>query len=221
MATRSCTAPRKAAVQSTEGGVRCAALPVEKSEQKVSGVTSSRGTHGSILTIGPELRRTDQDVATDSSTTHGLAGERVRCCVASTLSPSQSTFSSPPSVYPQHCLAFHTAAMLSRFAPRAWTAPVRSSVAAPARFAPVVRSVRTVTTDAASSHAEKDDVPTVSRDGVIPAGLHVETDALCRRMTSLSKSASTTSPSRPTSSTPHPIRCKPQRKSSSRCTTTW
>jgi hypothetical protein len=50
--------------------------------------------------------------------------------------------------------------MLSRFAPRAFVAPVRYN--APVRataFSPLVR--RTVTTDAASSHAEKSDVPSV------------------------------------------------------------
>jgi len=50
--------------------------------------------------------------------------------------------------------------MLSKFAPRAFAAPVRytASVRATA-FSPVVR--RSVTTDAASSHAEKSDVPAV------------------------------------------------------------
>ncbi|KAF2159714.1 hypothetical protein M409DRAFT_60634 [Zasmidium cellare ATCC 36951] len=43
--------------------------------------------------------------------------------------------------------------MLSRFAPRAFAAPVRSNAA---RFTP---ALRTVTTDAASSHVEKSDVP--------------------------------------------------------------
>jgi len=50
--------------------------------------------------------------------------------------------------------------MLSKFAPRAFAAPVRYT--APVRataISPVVR--RSVTTDAASSHAEKSDVPAV------------------------------------------------------------
>jgi pyruvate dehydrogenase E1 component alpha subunit len=45
--------------------------------------------------------------------------------------------------------------MLSRFAPRALAAPVRLNAA---RFTP---AVRTVTTDAASSHVEKSEVPEV------------------------------------------------------------
>jgi pyruvate dehydrogenase E1 component alpha subunit len=45
--------------------------------------------------------------------------------------------------------------MLSRFAPRALAAPVRLNAA---RFTP---ALRTVTTDAASSHAEKSDIPEV------------------------------------------------------------
>lgn len=45
--------------------------------------------------------------------------------------------------------------MLTRFAPRALTATVRSNAA---RYAP---AIRTVTTDAASSHVDKSDVPSV------------------------------------------------------------
>lgn len=55
--------------------------------------------------------------------------------------------------------------MLSRFAPRAFTAaaPIRYNAA---RFAsPVMaQSKRTVTTDAASSHVEKSEVPKVCCD---------------------------------------------------------
>jgi pyruvate dehydrogenase E1 component alpha subunit len=52
--------------------------------------------------------------------------------------------------------------MLSRFAPRAFAA------APAARFNAVRRmpALRTVTTDAASSHAEKDDVPEVGRSHI-------------------------------------------------------
>ncbi|TKA73350.1 Pyruvate dehydrogenase E1 component subunit alpha, mitochondrial [Friedmanniomyces simplex] len=51
--------------------------------------------------------------------------------------------------------------MLSKFAPRAFTVPVRYNAGAPLRaaFRPAVVARRTVTTDAASSHAEKADVP--------------------------------------------------------------
>ncbi|KAK5118313.1 alpha subunit of pyruvate dehydrogenase [Meristemomyces frigidus] len=52
--------------------------------------------------------------------------------------------------------------MLSKIAPRAFTAPVRySAYASPVRaaFSPAVVSRRTVTTDAASTHAEKSDIP--------------------------------------------------------------
>ncbi|GAB7360225.1 hypothetical protein MBLNU230_g7985t1 [Neophaeotheca triangularis] len=53
--------------------------------------------------------------------------------------------------------------MLSRFAPRAFAAPIRSSFAPATRVArqtPALRATtRTVTTDAASSHAEKSEVP--------------------------------------------------------------
>jgi len=47
--------------------------------------------------------------------------------------------------------------MLSRFAPRSLTSSVRRAAFQPIRVAPQV--LRTVTTDAASAHAEKDDVP--------------------------------------------------------------
>lgn len=49
--------------------------------------------------------------------------------------------------------------MLSKFAPRAFAAPVRYNAPVRAAFSPAVR--RSVTTDAASSHAEKADVPAV------------------------------------------------------------
>ncbi|KAK5137935.1 alpha subunit of pyruvate dehydrogenase [Meristemomyces frigidus] len=48
--------------------------------------------------------------------------------------------------------------MLSRFAPRAFAAPARYNAPVRAAFTPAVVR-RSVTTDAASSHAEKDDVP--------------------------------------------------------------
>ena len=52
-------------------------------------------------------------------------------------------------------------AMLSKFAaPRAFTAPARYNAPIRAAFNPVVAR-RSVTLDAASSHAEKDDVPDV------------------------------------------------------------
>ncbi|KAK0278967.1 alpha subunit of pyruvate dehydrogenase [Friedmanniomyces endolithicus] len=51
--------------------------------------------------------------------------------------------------------------MLAKFAPRAFSAPVRYNAGAPLRaaFRPAVVARRTVTTDAASSHADKEDVP--------------------------------------------------------------
>lgn len=64
----------------------------------------------------------------------------------------------PPSLLPlpPSCIFSRGAVtMLSRFAPRAFAAPVRSNAA---RFTP---ALRTVTTDAASSHVEKSDVPEV------------------------------------------------------------
>ncbi|KAK3676178.1 alpha subunit of pyruvate dehydrogenase [Recurvomyces mirabilis] len=48
--------------------------------------------------------------------------------------------------------------MLSRFAPRAFLAPVRCNAPLRAAFSPAVVR-RTVTTDAASTHAEKSDIP--------------------------------------------------------------
>lgn len=51
------------------------------------------------------------------------------------------------------------AEMLSKFAPRAFAAPVRYAPVRPAFSPAVVR--RSVTTDAASSHAERSDVPSV------------------------------------------------------------
>ncbi|KAK3067385.1 alpha subunit of pyruvate dehydrogenase, partial [Teratosphaeriaceae sp. CCFEE 6253] len=50
--------------------------------------------------------------------------------------------------------------MLTRFAPRAFTAPIRHNAITPIRaaFSPSLAR-RTVTTDAASSHADKSDVP--------------------------------------------------------------
>jgi len=53
--------------------------------------------------------------------------------------------------------------MLAKFAPRAFSAPVRYNAGAPLRaaFRPAVVARRTVTTDAASSHADKEDVPDV------------------------------------------------------------
>ncbi|KAG9996483.1 hypothetical protein KCU78_g17203, partial [Aureobasidium melanogenum] len=47
--------------------------------------------------------------------------------------------------------------MLSRFAPRSLTSSVRRAAFQPTRVAPQV--LRTVTTDAASAHVEKADVP--------------------------------------------------------------
>jgi hypothetical protein len=53
----------------------------------------------------------------------------------------------------------NSSVMLSRFAPRSLTSSVRRAAFQPIRVAPQV--LRTVTTDAASAHAEKDDVPSV------------------------------------------------------------
>jgi hypothetical protein len=74
------------------------------------------------------------------------------------LTPPHLAFRSTPSftlVYPHTALAVDEAhpAMLSRFAPRAAAAPRAL------RFAPVAR--RNVTTDAASAHVDKSQVPTV------------------------------------------------------------
>lgn len=50
--------------------------------------------------------------------------------------------------------------MLSKFAPRAFTAPVRTAAPLRAAFSPAVAR-RTVTTDAASSSVDKSQVPDV------------------------------------------------------------
>ena len=55
--------------------------------------------------------------------------------------------------------------MLSRFAPRAFVAPVRYNAPVRAAFSPAIVR-RGVTTDAASSHAEKSDVPSVCLDEI-------------------------------------------------------
>jgi len=54
--------------------------------------------------------------------------------------------------------------MISKFAPRAFAAPIRYNAArfnSPVMAQRVQQSRRNVTTDAASSHVEKSEVPTV------------------------------------------------------------
>ena len=65
----------------------------------------------------------------------------------------------PPLSPPPYPSTFGAVKMLSRFAPRALAAPTRYAPARKAFSPAVVR--RSVTTDAASSHAEKSDVPSV------------------------------------------------------------
>lgn len=72
------------------------------------------------------------------------------------LRETTSTAALPPSLLTtSFILSRRAVTMLSRFAPRAFTAPIRSNAA---RLTP---ALRTVTTDAASSHVEKSDVPEV------------------------------------------------------------
>ena len=87
-----------------------------------------------------------------------LLNEQLEALKAARFSHAHSLISPFPSPFPP--INTGPLEMLSRFAPRAFVAPVRYNV--PVRstaFSPVVR--RSVTTDAASSHAEKSEVPSV------------------------------------------------------------
>ena len=145
------------------------------------------------------------------SSSRSCLNEQLEALRAARFSHAHSLFSPFTSPFPPTTSG--PAAMLSRFAPRAFVAPVRYNVPVRATaFSPVVR--RSVTTDAASSHAEKSEVPSVCPRPSLEPSKSAYTDCIdYRKTTSPSKSPSRTNRSRRTISTLRPTRSRRRKRS--------
>lgn len=88
----------------------------------------------------------------------GRASSTFYICALRIVCPSPSSYLCLRTFCPR-VLSISHITMLARFAPRALSAPVRRAAFQPLRAAPIAR--RSVTTDAAASHVNKEDVPEV------------------------------------------------------------
>lgn len=134
------------------------------------------------------------------------AEQNTRQLFGSPGAQQRSFISSPPSI-----------TMISRALRTSRALPLRRNA-----LVPRCQAKRTVTTDAASSHAEKENVPAVRVAGygrIFDLGAH--TTCTIRRMTSLSRSDSRMRASKHMSSTLPHIPSPPRRKSLSGCTMIW